>query len=91
MIICMPHVQYSAYYKAYVPKEKVWFFVATIRSFDHLLFDRTCDVENSIFELFVAPDRVEEFEALMSWYQKNGYVEWLQAGNASDVQCFDSN
>lgn len=82
----MPHVMYSAYYRAHIPKEKVWFFVATIRSFDNLLFDRTCDVENSIFELYVSPDRVEEFKTLMGWYQKHGYVQNLEAGVSPDAK-----
>ena len=69
-----------AYYQAHVPREHVWFFVATIRSFDNLLFDRTCDVEHSIFELFVAPDRVQEFESIMTWYKKHGYVQDLHVG-----------
>ena len=81
----MSRHRFSAYYRAHIPRENVWFFVATIRSFDNLVFDRTVDVENSIFELYVSPDRVQEFEALIGWYQQHGYVQNLEVSFSPDI------
>lgn len=61
---------FCAYYQAKVDKPKTWFFVATLRSYEHLAFDRTIDVENGIFEFFVPIDLEEEFLKIMQYYQK---------------------
>ena len=81
-------VRLSAYYRAHIPQEKVWFFVATIRSYDHLVFDRTVDIEHSIFELFVAPESVAEFERLMVWYTTHEVVYQLQRLDPMLASCF---
>jgi len=41
------------YYHAHVDKQRTWFFVAVLRSFEHMAFDRTLDKESSLFEIFV--------------------------------------
>jgi len=66
----------SAYYQAKIERERTWFFTATLRSFEHLCFDRTCDVEHGVFEFFVTPGRVDEFEFLMRWYAQQNIVIW---------------
>ncbi|MCL4361332.1 DUF4911 domain-containing protein [Candidatus Dependentiae bacterium] len=59
---------YCNYYQAVVKQKDVWFFVATLRSFEHLTFDRTLDKQKSIFEFFVPKDLEKEFEKIMQIY-----------------------
>ncbi len=66
---------YSSYFQAHVKKSQTYFFVATLRSFEHLCFDRTCDKEQGIFEFFVTPTQDAIFIELMEWYQKQGIIE----------------
>lgn len=56
---------YSRYYQAHVPPTTACIFVALLRSYEHLTFDRTFDQINSIFEFFVPEDTVAEFLTLM--------------------------
>jgi hypothetical protein len=56
------------YYHAQVAKEKVWFFVGALRSFEHLVFDRTFDKERSIFEFLVPEDLNKYFLDLMEYF-----------------------
>ncbi len=66
------------YYQAHVTREKVWFFVGVLRSFEHLVFDRTFDKEHSIFEFFVPKDLNQYFLDLMQYFQDEGIVHNLQ-------------
>ena len=43
---------YSLYFQAQVNKKETWFLAATLRSFEHLAFDRTVDKQAGIFEFF---------------------------------------
>lgn len=69
---------FSIYYQAQVQKEKVWFFTATLRSFEHLVFDRTFDKERSIFEFFVPADLEKYFLDFMDHMQKINIVTHLE-------------
>lgn len=60
---------YCVYYRARIDKSKTWFFVATLRSFEHLCFDRTIDVDQGMFEFFVPPDNEAFFVQLMHHFQ----------------------
>lgn len=66
--------KYCAYFQAYVKKEETWFFVATLRSNEHLLFDRTLDPATGLFEFFVPEESVDRFIALMDMYTQRGLV-----------------
>ncbi len=68
---------YCLYYQAKIRKMDCWFFVASLRSFEHVAFDRTCDVEKSIFEFFVPPSMEECFLAIMRHFQARGIVSDL--------------
>jgi len=69
---------YSLYYRAHIVKAEVWFFVAVLRSFDHVSFDRTYDVTNSIFEFFV-PDSMEPyFLEIIGALAKEGIIDRLE-------------
>ncbi len=71
-------MSYCVYYQAEVKKKDVWFFVATLRSFEHLAFDRTCDVEASVFEFFVPADLEDFFITCLLAYQARAIVVWFE-------------
>lgn len=75
----MVSANYSAYYLAEVERSRVWFFVAILRSFENVAFDRTVDKVASQMEIFVAPDCEAEFLDLMHELQRRGVVLSLQA------------
>jgi hypothetical protein len=70
-------MSYSLYYQAKVKREYCWFFVAGLRSFEHLAFDRTMDVNESIFEFFVSPEMEEIFLEIMRYFEAKEIVIWF--------------
>lgn len=62
------------YYQATITREECWYFVGILRSFEYICFDRTFDVQASIFEFFVPESQQQEFCALMNYFQKQGIV-----------------
>ena len=70
----MPQKIFCSYYQAYVKPQTGWFVVAALKSFDHLCFDRTVDVEASIFEFFVPEQYEPTFLDIMKWMEESGYV-----------------
>lgn len=53
------------YYQAHIDKQRCWFFVAVLRSFEHMAFDRTLDKATSLFEIFVPHAAQAMFENIM--------------------------
>ena len=78
----------SAYYRALVERERTWFFTATLRSFEHLCFDRTYDVGTGTFEFFVSPGLTQEFESLMRWYADQKIVISWHEAEATSASCW---
>lgn len=69
---------FCSYYQAYVDRPQCWFVVATLKSYDHVAFDRTIDVEKNLFEFFV-PHKMESlFLQIMDRFDKEGLVWNLQ-------------
>jgi hypothetical protein len=66
------------YYQATVRRHDCWFFVAALRSFEHMAFDRTCDVSINRFEFFVPSGMVPLFLEFMAYCQGEGLVTDLQ-------------
>jgi len=66
--------QFCVYYQAHVVKEQCWFMAATLRSFEHLAFDRTIDVASSTFEFFVPQGLEGHFLGIMAHYTSIGIV-----------------
>lgn len=59
---------YCVYYQAHVKESECWYFVAILRSFEHLVFDRTYDKQKSIFE-FLVPEHMEDcFLQVMDYF-----------------------
>ncbi len=69
---------YCSYYQAHVKRPTSWFVVAALKSFEHMAFDRTIDVATSTFEFFVPQDTEKYFLKVMSYLQKNDYIEDLR-------------
>lgn len=69
---------YSLYYRGKIKREKCWQFVGILRSFEHLAFDRTYSVEDSIFEFFVPHEMQKDFEHLMSYFIEVGLLSEFQ-------------
>lgn len=65
-------MEQSLYYQACVKKKDCWFFVAILRSFEHLAFDRTIDKRESRLEFFVPVNLRGTFEEVMAWFEKKG-------------------
>ncbi len=69
--------QWCAYYQAWVKPSECWVLTAILRSYDHLAFDRTVDVDNSIFEFFVPEQLSHVFESVMQQFISRGIVSDL--------------
>lgn len=66
--------QWCVYYQATVLKEKHWLLTSLLRSFEHLAFDRTCDVKQGIFEFFVPIQLEHEFIMIMKQFEQEGFL-----------------
>jgi hypothetical protein len=69
---------YCSYYQAHVQRELCLYVVATLRSYEHLAFDRTLDAETSLFEFFVPVSTEKYFLTLMDSLQSEGLVHDLK-------------
>jgi hypothetical protein len=65
---------FCEYYQAKINRSEGWFLVATLKSFDHMAFDRTLDKKDSIYEFFVPKAFEEEFLSLMNYLKKENVV-----------------
>lgn len=69
---------YCSYYQARVERELCWFVTATLRSYEHVAFDRTLDPATSLFEFFVPVSTEKYFLEVMDYFQSQGLVSDLQ-------------
>jgi len=69
--------QLCVYYQGQVLRSESWFVVAVLKSWEHVVFDRTVDVERSIFEFFVPAAMEPEFLAVMLQLTTQGLVSNL--------------
>lgn len=65
---------YCSYYQARVREKDCWYLVGILRSFEHLVFDRTHDKTQSIFEFFVPEHNEKIFEEIMNYFIKEDIV-----------------
>ena len=69
---------FCSYYTGAVERSKVWVLVSALRGTEHICFDRTVDVQNSVFEFFV-PDHTEHiFLEVMDYLKKDGVLLTLE-------------
>ncbi len=64
----------SAYYQAHIKRDKVWFVVGVLRNEDHIVFERTIDKKESLFEFFVPDLHHDLFVKIMRSFEQKGYV-----------------
>ena len=67
-------MKYSEYYQSHIPQQNCWLLTGLLRSCEHVAFDRTVDVPNSIFEFFVPADQEEEFVFFMNAMIRRGII-----------------
>ena len=68
---------YCSYYQAHVERELCWYVTATLRSYEHISFDRTLDPSTSLFEFFVPSTTETTFLTVMAYFQSEGFVQNL--------------
>lgn len=68
---------YCLYYQAQVQEKYCWFFVAILRSFEHLAFDRTLDKTSSTFEFFVPQENESYFLSVMEYFKNQEIISNL--------------
>lgn len=66
--------QYCAYYVGHVRREKVWLLTAILRGTEHVVFDRTIDAKESLFEFFVPVDMEPIFLELTDYFKAEGLL-----------------
>jgi hypothetical protein len=71
-------MSYCSYYQAKIRKYDCWLFVASLRGFEHMAFDRTIDTHENIFEFYVPEATEPYFLELMHYYEQQGTVTGLQ-------------
>lgn len=69
---------YCSYYQAHVEREVCWFVTASLRSYEHVAFDRTLDPATSLFEFFVPTTTEKYFLQVMAHFESEGVVTNLQ-------------
>lgn len=65
---------FCLYYQAHIKRSDTWFLTATLRSFEHLTFDRSLEKQQELFEFFVPAQLESYFLELMDYYQHEGIV-----------------
>lgn len=71
-------MEYCSYYQACISKAEVWYVASILRSFEHVAFDRTINVEESRFEFYVAPALEDVFLHIIAYFEEKGLVTQLQ-------------
>lgn len=71
-------MNFCSYYQAQVSRKETLFFVAILRSFDHLCFDRALDPAQELFEFFVPHHSEQQFIGLMNYFTKKQIIHNLQ-------------
>lgn len=67
-------MNYCKYYQAKINRSLTWFFVATFRSYEHMGFDRTYDVQEGIFEFFIPEGMETDFLNLMHYFESQKII-----------------
>jgi hypothetical protein len=65
---------YCLYYHAKLEKHLCWFVTSALRSYEHVVFWRTIDVETSTLEFFVPQSTEKYFLEIMHYFQEQHLV-----------------
>ncbi len=71
-------MNYCSYYQAHIDKTFCWYFVAILKSCEHLAFDRTLDTKINLFEFYVPAAREDEFVRFMNYFAQQHLVHGLK-------------
>lgn len=71
-------MQLCSYYQAIVSRPDTWFLTSVLRSFEHIVFDRTLDAEAGLFEFFVPMTTEKYFLEIMREFVEKGIVSELK-------------
>jgi hypothetical protein len=78
---------FCRYFQAKISSPHVWLVTAILRGCEHIVFDRTLDVRNSLFEFFVPIDCLETFLAIMQLFQQRGIInQFVELPNRLQLQ-----
>lgn len=66
--------KFCAYYQAMVRRSDVLFLVATLKTCEHMCFDRALDPATGLFEFFVVPCYEKQFLAVMHDFEREEIV-----------------
>lgn len=72
------NMRFGTYYQAEVDPLLTWYFVAILRSFEHIAFDRTKDAQTGTFEFFVPHDTESFFIDIMHHFEQESIVHNLR-------------
>ena len=71
----------SIYFQAKVERSKAYVVSSTFQFVEHVAFYRTFNVEDQIWEFFVAPDLVDVFLDVIEKLKKNNVIDWCEEKN----------
>ena len=71
-------MRFGLYYQAEVDPKWTWYFVAILRSFEYMVFDRTLDKTTGTFEFFVPEGMEGSFLNILSHFEKEGIVSGVR-------------
>jgi hypothetical protein len=70
-------MNFCEYYQAHVRRDGAGMLVSVLRSFEHVVFDRTIDKASSLFEFFVPSGQERIFLEIMEFFQNEGIIVGL--------------
>lgn len=70
-------MSYSLYYQARVERSQTWYVVGILRSFEHLVFDRTLNKQEGIMEYYIPHELEFYFLEIMAYFISQGIVKDL--------------
>lgn len=74
-------MNYCFYYQSNVLPSHCWLLVGVLRSFEHMVFDRTLDKQSSLFEFFVPEGQEDHFLEVMRFFEQQGIITNLKKLN----------
>lgn len=69
---------YGIYFQAHVPPASCLLVIGILKSYEHVAFARTIDVQKSVLEFFVTQETKSAFLAIMSIFSKHSMIFDLQ-------------
>ena len=68
------HQAYCSYFQAIIPKDRVWIVTGILRSEPNMVFDRSLNKRENLFEFFVPPAFETTFINMMDFFLDESYI-----------------